>query len=269
MTFEIKKTISNEAKPKILLNLVFIFCIVLLINVSWQDMTRGIESDSAIYLDETFEKAGTAFLIARALNATISVAQSFTITPFVGELTIGEILDPINDIIERFSWVMLAVTVSIGIQKLLMEIGISVDLTLIAMSTLVLIWISFFTKTPKTKNFLRIAAYKLFIIMFLIRFAIPITGFLGSQISPVFLDDKRDDAMQAISISKAKISDIESTDFVTSPKNSVAKLEESSKNIVNQIITLITLFLLESILFPLLILWVLTKLISTTIPITK
>jgi len=265
---KIDMTVSDDKKPKILLNLVMVFCMVILINVSWQDMTRGIESDSAIYLDETFEKAGTAFLIARALNATISVAQSFTITPFVGELTIGEILDPINDIIERFSWVMLVVTVSIGTQKLLMEIGVSIDLTLIALSTLVLIWISFFIKTSKTKNFLRAAAYKLLIIMFLIRFAIPITGFLGSQISPVFLDDKREDAMQAISASKARISDIESTAFVTSPKDSVAKLEEQSKNIVNQIITLITLFLLESILFPLLILWILSKLFSTTIPIT-
>ena len=39
-------------------------------------------------------------------------------------LAVGEILDPINDLIERFSFVMLVSTASLGIQKILLEVGI-------------------------------------------------------------------------------------------------------------------------------------------------
>ena len=38
-------------------------------------------------------------------------------------LSIGELLDPFNDMVERFSWVMLLTSVSLGIQKILLIFG--------------------------------------------------------------------------------------------------------------------------------------------------
>jgi len=260
---------KTDKRVKAEISLLLILCMIVLMMVSWEEVahnhiTGEMEKQSMAYLDDTMHKASAAFLISRALNATISVMQSFTITPFLGELSLGEVLDPVNDLIERFSWIMLAVIVSIGIQQLLMEIGISVDLTWLILPALILILISLFQKAKMSKYRLRILAYKLLLFVLLVRFAIPVTGLIGSHISSVFLADKRDTAIESIEGSKEKISAITLKDAASSPKESLEKLKKDSQEIVDQIIKLITLFLFETILFPLLVLWGLIKLFGAT-----
>jgi len=255
---------NTKKRIKAEVSLLLILCMLVLISVGWQEIshnhfTGGMEQESLTYLDETMHKAGAAFLIARALNATLSVMQSFTITPFIGELSLGEVLDPINDLVERFSLIMLLVTVAIGIQKLLMEIGISVNLTYVILLALFLILFSLFSRTKISKHRLRLIAYKLLLLVLLVRFAIPVTGLIGSHISSVFLADKRDVAMQRIEMSKEKFSEITVQEVATSPKASLGKLKKDSEEIVTEIIKLITLFIFETILFPLLVLWGLIK----------
>lgn len=255
---------NTKKRIKAEVSLLLILCMLVLISVGWQEIshnhfTGGMEQESLTYLDETMHKAGAAFLIARALNATLSVMQSFTITPFIGELSLGEVLDPINDLVERFSLIMLLVTVAIGIQKLLMEIGISVNLTYVILLALFLILFSLFSRTKISKHRLRLMAYKLLLLVLLVRFAIPVTGLIGSHISSVFLADKRDVAMQRIEMSKEKFSEITVQEVATSPKASLGKLKKDSEEIVTEIIKLITLFIFETILFPLLVLWGLIK----------
>jgi hypothetical protein len=217
------------------------------------------------------EKATAAFLIARALNATISVMQSFTVTPFIGQLSLGEVLDPINDLIENFSWIMLAVIVSIGLQQLLMEVGITVNLSWLLLPALVFILISLFTSAGQSKYRLRMLAYKLLLFTLLVRFAIPVTGLVGSYISNAFLAEKRDTAMQSIQKSKEKIGDISISDAATSPKKVLEQIQKDSQEIVAQIIKLITLFSFETILFPILVLWGLVKIFGVVFywPLTK
>ena len=254
-----------KKRIKVEMTLLLFLCLVLLATVGWKEIannqfTSTIETLSITYLDETFDKAGAAFLISRALNATLSVIQSFTITPFIGEVSPGEILDPANDLVERFSWVMLAVTVSIGIQKLLIEIGIAVDLSWVISPGLILLLVSLFVANQTSKYTLRLLAYRMFLFVLLIRFAIPVTGFIGAHISATFLADKRDTAIEAIEKSQEKLSDITAQDAITSPKENVEKIRKDSEEIVTQIVKLITLFVFETILFPLLVLWGLFKL---------
>lgn len=256
---------QTDKRVKAEITLLLILCMLALVTVSWEEIahnqfTGEIEQESMAYLDDTLHKAGAAFLVARALNATLSVMQSFTITPFIGELSLGEVLDPINDLVERFSLIMLAVTVSIGIQKLLMEIGVSVDMTWVILPALILIWFSFLARTTISRHKLRILAYKLLLFVLLVRFAIPVTGLVGSYISSAFLADKRDAALQTIEASKEKMSKIKMTEVVTSSKETIETIKKDSEEIVSQIIKLITLFLFETILFPLLVLWGVTKL---------
>ena len=96
---------------------------LLLITLSFLPLTQ---KSSDAYVDANLERALTSFAIAKGLNAVISVAQGTQIaaTPAgVGvNIAAGELLDPLNDMIERFSWVMLASTVSLGLQKLLLNV---------------------------------------------------------------------------------------------------------------------------------------------------
>lgn len=79
-------------------------------------------------LQEKFlSKAMVAFGLAKGLNAVISLLQGteLSLTPVgIGiNLSIGEVLDPFNDMVERFLWVMLLYSVSLGIQKIVLMIS--------------------------------------------------------------------------------------------------------------------------------------------------
>ena len=100
-----------------------------LINTQWNKILIGFLSTIIIALalsytldvkgkdlvDKSFTESVVVFGSAKALNAVISLAQGTELDlPFV-TVAIGEVLDPINDLIEQFSFVMLASMVSLGI----------------------------------------------------------------------------------------------------------------------------------------------------------
>ena len=100
-----------------------------LINTQWNKILIGFLSTIIITLalsytldvkgkdlvDKSFTESVVVFGSAKALNAVISLAQGTELDlPFV-TVAIGEVLDLINDLIEQFSFVMLASMVSLGI----------------------------------------------------------------------------------------------------------------------------------------------------------
>lgn len=75
------------------------------------------------YLDDASGRAFSAFVLGKSLNALISVTQKIQFS-VGGAITSspGEALDPIDDLVERFSNVVLFAWVSLKIQGVLMEI---------------------------------------------------------------------------------------------------------------------------------------------------
>lgn len=57
------------------------------------------------------------YAISRSLNAAVSLVQSAEISLIVANVDIGEVLDPVNDAIERFSTVLTWATTSLLVQK--------------------------------------------------------------------------------------------------------------------------------------------------------
>jgi hypothetical protein len=112
-----------------------------LLGLSWLPALDRFAGGS---VDAALGRALTAFAIARGINGAISVAQSTEVAvqpAGVGvSLRPGEILDPVNDLVEQFSTLMLTASASLGLQKLL--VGISGWLPLkVALSVAVLAWI--------------------------------------------------------------------------------------------------------------------------------
>ena len=105
---------------KIVLSILLVFSITFC-------YTHTLDNLAQENIDLSLKRALVSFGSARALNAVISVIQGteISIEPMgVGmTLTPGEALDPINDLIERFSMVMLASSTSIGIQKIFLQIS--------------------------------------------------------------------------------------------------------------------------------------------------
>ena len=119
--------------------------LVALVVLSW---TGTLEQAAQSNTQATLARALTTYAVARGLNGVISVAQGteLAIQPVgVGvTLTPGEILDPLNDLVERFSWLALLASASLGTQLLMTELlanaWVSAAVTIATAAYLMSLW---------------------------------------------------------------------------------------------------------------------------------
>ncbi len=106
-----------------------IFLSLILLVISTLSLYTQLDENGLLLYKETFDRAMYSFALVKALNALISLIQSteINVSLFVGAtIGVGQILDPINDLVERFSLVMLVSSVSIGVQHLLLLLAKSI-----------------------------------------------------------------------------------------------------------------------------------------------
>lgn len=130
-------------------------------------------------VDAGLSRALVSFASARTLNGVISVLQGteFSVQPLgVGvTLTVGQVLDPINDLIEQFSTLMLYASVAFGVQKMLLLIGGNWFISLLVSATAI-VWAGLYAlqKSPPWLS-------RALLVLLMIRFAIPVVT-LGSDL---------------------------------------------------------------------------------------
>ena len=81
-----------------------------------------LDAFSSRYVDEALVAGGVVFATARGINAIVSVLQGTELDAVMLTFSIGELLDPVNDLIERFSGVMLVALGSLALQKILLGV---------------------------------------------------------------------------------------------------------------------------------------------------
>ncbi len=232
------------------------------------------------HVDTAFKRALAAAAIARGLNGVISVAQGteLGIQPAgVGvNFTPGEILDPVNDLVERFSWIMLLATSSLGIQKVLLEMsewqGIFIALALVA---LLLIASHFFTSNERAKSVLG----RLFLFLLLLRFMMPLIAVANDYVYRHFLEANYIESSAALRSAQEQIGEINSEvrSDTKAPESMVERAVGFYKNFVEKIdleqrydryraaagsvgenaITMIVVFIMQTLVFPLIFLGIL------------
>lgn len=164
-----RKNGMNNQLTRLQMNVTVAF-VLLAVMLSWYE---PLSDKAATYVDDGLTRSLLSFASARALNGVISVFQGteVVVQPFgLGiSLALGEILDPINDLVEAFSSVMLTATVAFGIQKLLLAIGsnwaVSAFVTGVA-----LIWSLLFLK-DRAPRWLS----QLLVVLVFVRFVMPVT----------------------------------------------------------------------------------------------
>ena len=128
-----------------------IFLTIFLVLLSMISLYSELDNAALKIYDETFDRAIYSFALAKGLNAVISVLQSseVNLSFFVGAtIGIGQILDPLNDLVERFSAIMLVASISLGVQHLLLIISksifVKILLLVFAIMSILLIWMKKF-----------------------------------------------------------------------------------------------------------------------------
>lgn len=238
-------------------------------------------------IDESFTQAVVVFGSAKALNAVISLAQGTELDlPFV-TVAIGEVLDPINDLVEQFALVMLASMASLGIQKILLSFATSTMYNVILGVSLVMLNIWLFVRFAKDER-LRTLFFKVTVVVLFLRFAVPLIGYVNyvayeNFVKPEYnieqLNTKIEGVTDEVSrVNQETITQKEESSFF----NKVAQTFDTSfyskkvdayrdavDNASEYVIDLIIVFIFQTIFLPLLFLFVLYHLVKSIFNIGK
>jgi hypothetical protein len=243
----------------------------------------GIADDTAeSYAEDALKRALVTFAAARTLNGVISVVQSTEIGVGV-TVAVGQILDPVNDLIERFSGVMLVAASSLGLQNVLLGITASWGVTLaLIVATLFAVVTLWWPGLAKSK--IAAAASRIALVMLCVRFIIPVLVIATNLVSDVFLAPGQEEATAAIEMTTKDIEGMnEEVEAPTETDQSVMErlnaaideslaavnvsqrlhnLKDSAANATEHIVDLIVLFVLQTIILPLAFLWILIQLLK-------
>lgn len=243
--------------------------------------TSLVDSQADGYYEQAFKRALITFALARTLNGVISVVQGTEVAvqpAGVGvTLTPGELVDPINDLVERFSWVMLAASTSLGMQKVLLDIsgwwGIRA-LTVLMLAVYGLItW-----RQGLLAERWRVMLQRVLLMLLFLRLAVPLMLVINTQVYQVFMDPEVSRATTAIEQTSAEIEAMHEASQVTPPEDNsimdsvramwdkttdavdvpgrVNRYRDKIGATVEDLINLLAIFTLQSIILPLLFLWI-------------
>jgi len=246
-----------------------------------------------------FKRAVASFATARALNAVISVVQGteFSVQPLgIGvTLTPGQMLDPLNDLVERFSDLMLMASVAFGVQLLLLEMGVHWGMSL-ALSLVAAAWAWQYWQrlnghppaplpaeggddrspaAPAPGSWLRPLGTarrgrppallgRVLVALLLVRFIVPLAGMASDIVYKGFMQDQYAASQQGIEQSSQAIGALVPAEGVASQKwwqfsKHLEQLGATIDNTVEHTIRLIVVFLLQTLILPLAVFWILLR----------
>ena len=239
-----------------------------------------VDNASETYAKQAFKRALVTFAVARTLNGVISTAQGTEIALEPGGvgviLSVGQVLDPINDLVERFSAVMLVAASSLGLQNILLKMtawwGATAALIMAAGFALATVW------SPRLAGSkYAAAAPRILLVMLFVRFAVPLLIIGTNLVSDTFLATEQAAATAALEAARTEIEELnEDADTPPDPDQSImdrlnsviddalesmdvadrlARLKESASNASEHIINLIVIFVLQTIILPLVFVW--------------
>lgn len=272
--FLVKDSMNNKfLKPGILSAFAIILAVISLSGV--------VDRKSEEYTGEAFKRALITFGIARGLNGVISVAQGTEVAlqpAGVGvNFTPGQILDPINDLVEQFSWVMLASSASLGVQKVLLTISSTLAVTIAFVVALFLFLVSLWKTDLFNPTLKRYLSFSVIVLLF-IRFSVPVAMLASEGIYNLFLKEQYIESSNSLEKAKQDISLISEDDtrhylnedegivekakrFFNSTSQSISinkqvdKYQKLASETTEHAIHIIVVFVLQTILIPLLFLW--------------
>jgi hypothetical protein len=246
----------------------------------------GIVDRQAEQLAENaFKRALVTFAVARTLNGVISLAQGteLSLEPAgIGvNLGVGEILDPVNDLVEQFSGVMLVATTSLGLQNVLLRMTrwwvFTALLAAAGFAALLVLW----WPAPIDKGWLLLGT-RMLLFTLLLRFVVPALIIGTNLVATQFLESEQRVATAALEATSDDIEQLSEDPATSTPadrsmlerfgdsvrnnlksldvEGRLNRLKESTANASEHIINLIVLFVLQTILMPLAFVWLIVEL---------
>ncbi|MBB5349596.1 hypothetical protein JWG42_15165 [Desulfoprunum benzoelyticum] len=242
------------------------------------------------YFNETISKAGLAYATVRAINASVSVIKesNLQLEPAgIGvSLAIGQILDPVDDMTERLSTVLVTAITSLGVQKLSYEIGISLAPTMMAALLVVFSILLWFDTSIRIAS-LQSIVVKLLILIAVVRFCLPLSSLANDYIYTQYFEQQISQANDELRLQTKKFDQLEnlslpeshgilgaietsgafikqkSLAFKNALQGSVTNMSEIIENLLKLTFLYVGIFFLQVVIFPVTIFWILLKAASS------
>jgi len=259
--------------------------IVLIIYLSYSNLLDSVAEN---YTEAGIERSLITFALSRSLNGVISVAQGteVALSPAGVGLTFtpGQILDPVNDLIERFSWVVMVSGASLGIQRLFLEITssifVNVVLSFLAILYLLNVWGSLAKFNVK---FIPVSLVnKSLVLLIFIRFSVPVIALINEGLYLSYLQPQYSEAQSQLQNASVQIkqinessrqgADIDDDSLLNQVEqwmdrtrqsldieNQMNSLKQAASDMSHQVVNLIVVFVVQTIIFPLLFLWLMIQ----------
>lgn len=247
-----------------------------------------LDSVADRYFQDSITKAGVSYGVCRLINGTVSVIQqsSVQLEPAgIGmSLAVGQIVDPINDMVERLSDVLVLSITSLGIQELAYEISITLAPPICASFLFVLSILLWFKKD--TFFALQKVVLNVLIIVTIARFCLPVSSLANEFLQEHFFEDKIIEANGKLAEGTADLDTLKEVDvpeydgvFKTIEnsasyiknksvdfKNAVSITLENKGLIVDNLLKLtflyLGIFVIQILVLPLTIFWLLMRLVN-------
>ena len=234
------------------------------------------------YFHEAISKGGVSYATCRIINASVSIIKESNLhlePAGVGlSLAVGQALDPIDDMTERLSDVLVTAITSLGVQKLAYEIGISLIPPVLAVFLFFFALLIWFNTTKLVLLHKTVTRFALLIV--LARFFLPLASIANNFINTQFfvpqidavnkklaLDLQELDKLKNISLPKSILGagsflKEQSSDF----KKALAAVTNNMGGLIESLLTLTFLYvgilLIQVIFLPLLAYFFLLKIVN-------
>lgn len=233
--------------------------------------------DAALHqVDAGWKRALATFAAARALNAVISVAQGteLAVQPAGVGVTLapGQVLDPVNDLIEQFSTLMLLASAAFGAQRVLIGIGAWWPVSLL-LSAVAIVWAVWRWRGPAPPRWLSQALVGLLVV----RFMVPAVALGSEAMFQLFLAPDYQAGQQTLERSSSEIGEMNAPVATPPADESVAErvrrwwsqgsdvgarfeaLKAVANRAIEHVVRLIVVFTLQTLVLPLLLGWLLWR----------
>lgn len=259
------KTLDRKFARRFVLALV----VAALVACSW---LAPLDTSAHRYVDAGLKRALISFASARTLNALISVAQGTEIAVQPAGIGMifspGQALDPVNDLVEQFANLMLTASVAFGVQKALLTIGGHWAASLL-LSLAAITWATVRLRRDEAPPWLS----RLLVVSLMVRFALPVVIIGSDFLFEKFMADDYQASQQGIETVSLQVDKLDAPPEGTEPallerfrswaaqqtdlKTRYAKLKQAAEQATERIVKLMVVFLLQTLVFPVVLLWVL------------
>jgi hypothetical protein len=139
---------------------------------------------SAQDIDASIASAGLIYGTARGINALVSLLQGTELNVVFLTISIGEVLDPVNDLIERFSDIILVALGSLALQKILLVVVSHTIFNILLSAVAVCTALSVFLRPGRITSVL----LRIFLAIAFLRFSLGLVVLANSWVDAHFLD---------------------------------------------------------------------------------